>query len=103
MIDLVSDCCSFLAIDVHRFTREGRTRKGEDMLPWSSPNPLRPITDAINKLSSAEAIRSRSDQIDGLIQVNGALYDRASTYTTLILAAGYAAFFTVWSASGSFS
>ncbi len=36
-------------------------------------------------------------KIEVMIRILSALYDKAATYTNLVIIAGYAAFFTVWS------
>jgi hypothetical protein len=51
------------------------------------------IQDLLNKAERDE----RNQRIDAKIKVASAMYDKAAAYTNLIILAGYAAFFTVWS------
>lgn len=60
----------------------------------------RDAENAINELRRWEGDRRRSELLDGVAQLTAHQFDRASTYTTVVIAAGYAGFFTAWTVLG---
>lgn len=51
----------------------------------------------IQHLSEEQQKRVAKEIIDSQINIIGALYDKAATYTNIIIIAGYASFFGLWS------
>lgn len=55
------------------------------------------MEDVIKQLSERALKEEHDRKVETMIKVLSTLYDKSAAYTNIIMAAGYAGFFTVWS------
>ena len=60
---------------------------------------VNPIAQAIQKAVAAQAEREAERVRDALIEANSKTFDKAQSYTTVIIAGAYVGMFSVWSSS----
>jgi fatty acid desaturase len=56
----------------------------------------------VKNLAERAAREDHEKKIEALIKVQAAIFDKAAAYTNLVIVAGYAAFYAVWSKSEAY-
>lgn len=54
------------------------------------------LSDAVNRIAQTQAEAVARQQLDGIKEILTHTYGKAQTYTNIVTAAGYAAFFSMW-------
>lgn len=60
------------------------------------------VIETVNELVERAQNEDFEKQVEALIKINASLFDKAAAYTNLVIVAGYAVFYTVWSKSEAY-
>ena len=61
------------------------------------------VVRAANELRSIENDRLQDDHIKAIVEITSSQYDKGAAYANLIISAGYAAFFGLWTLTTDFT
>jgi hypothetical protein len=81
---------------------EERNRIIDAQIANAPPDPTADqLTTAVNELQQRDLQRGAQATVENWVKITGALYDKGTTYTNVVLIGGYAAFFGLWTSPRS--